>query len=199
MKNALLSTLKKVAPVLLLSTVAAMQAAAATVTTTHTGRGSGTFDGVAFEDVGFVITAFSDSDTVASCGTDCWFNFNISALITIDLPEGGGAYSFVTPTLYASNEGGIRLSAEDGTPLLDGPAGDPWNMATALEPRIGSGELFQWPGINTSGGLLVFNSGETDATFTAAVDTPEVPVPAGIWLFGSGLVGLVSVARRKAH
>ena len=30
------------------------------------------------------------------------------------------------------------------------------------------------------------------------VDTPQVPVPAAAWLFGSGLIGLVGVARRKA-
>ncbi len=34
-----------------------------------------------------------------------------------------------------------------------------------------------------------------DATLTA--DTTVVPVPAAVWLFGSGLVGLAGVARRK--
>ncbi|MFA7387228.1 MAG: VPLPA-CTERM sorting domain-containing protein, partial [Thiohalobacteraceae bacterium] len=27
--------------------------------------------------------------------------------------------------------------------------------------------------------------------------TPEIPVPAAVWLLGSGLIGLVGVARRK--
>ena len=30
-------------------------------------------------------------------------------------------------------------------------------------------------------------------------ETPAVPVPAAVWLFGSGLIGLVGVARRKNH
>jgi hypothetical protein len=30
-----------------------------------------------------------------------------------------------------------------------------------------------------------------------AAVVPEVPVPAAVWLFGSGLIGLVGVARRK--
>lgn len=30
------------------------------------------------------------------------------------------------------------------------------------------------------------------------IDISQVPVPAAIWLFGSGLIGLVFVARRKA-
>ena len=32
---------------------------------------------------------------------------------------------------------------------------------------------------------------------TLAVDVKVVPVPAAVWLFGSGLIGLVGVARRK--
>ena len=35
----------------------------------------------------------------------------------------------------------------------------------------------------------------TGATMTP--NTPAVPVPAAVWLFGSGLLGLVGVARRK--
>ena len=30
------------------------------------------------------------------------------------------------------------------------------------------------------------------------VDVQVVPVPAAVWLFGSGLIGLIGVARRKA-
>jgi hypothetical protein len=30
-----------------------------------------------------------------------------------------------------------------------------------------------------------------------AVAMPAVPVPAAIWLFGSGLIGLVGIARRR--
>lgn len=33
--------------------------------------------------------------------------------------------------------------------------------------------------------------------WTRSTPLPEVPVPAAVWLFGSGLIGLVGVARRK--
>ena len=33
---------------------------------------------------------------------------------------------------------------------------------------------------------------------TLAIDVKVVPVPAAVWLFGSGLIGLVGVARRRA-
>ena len=37
----------------------------------------------------------------------------------------------------------------------------------------------------------------TADTVTAKVGPVVVPVPAAVWLFGSGLIGLVSLARRK--
>jgi hypothetical protein len=39
----------------------------------------------------------------------------------------------------------------------------------------------------------------TDVTYVgASVDVSAVPVPATVWLFGSGLLGLVGVARRRS-
>lgn len=37
----------------------------------------------------------------------------------------------------------------------------------------------------------------TNAVLTYTYETSTVPVPAAVWLFGSGLLGMVSVARRK--
>ncbi len=39
---------------------------------------------------------------------------------------------------------------------------------------------------------------DADGTLTYNVPVSAVPVPAAVWLFGSGLLGLVGVARRKA-
>jgi len=36
-----------------------------------------------------------------------------------------------------------------------------------------------------------------DLMFQTHVDTAVVPIPAAAWLFGSGLLGLVGIARRK--
>ena len=38
----------------------------------------------------------------------------------------------------------------------------------------------------------------TSAYFTGSMSSAPVPIPAAVWLFGSGLIGLVAVARRKA-
>ena len=45
----------------------------------------------------------------------------------------------------------------------------------------------------TSDGVLIADSISTDI-----INTSVVPVPAAVWLFGSGLIGLVGVARRRA-
>ena len=45
-------------------------------------------------------------------------------------------------------------------------------------------------------GLTVNATATFEFTYTAA-PISSVPVPAAIWLFGSGLLGLIGVARRK--
>ena len=39
----------------------------------------------------------------------------------------------------------------------------------------------------------------SDGTGYELVSTSVVPIPAAVWLFGSGLLGLIGVARRKAR
>ena len=48
-------------------------------------------------------------------------------------------------------------------------------------------------------GLPSSNPGSASVTFTGfeQYDTSVVPVPAAVWLFGSGLIGLIGIARRK--
>ena len=48
--------------------------------------------------------------------------------------------------------------------------------------------------------LITFSGGVVNQTMgkTLAVDVQVVPVPAAAWLFGSGLIGLVAVVRRRA-
>lgn len=73
------------------------------------------------------------------------------------------------------NTNGITL--DDLFPLVDdGIAGSP--MTTSPFPGFNAG--FDFTTINAT------NNG-----------TPAVPVPAAAWLFGSGLIGLVGVARRR--
>ena len=45
---------------------------------------------------------------------------------------------------------------------------------------------------------VLFNNGGTFLQVDVRI-VPAVPVPAAVWLFGSGLVGLIGLARRKAN
>jgi hypothetical protein len=96
--------------------------------------------------------------------------------------EAGGQVA-VGFNLFESNPIDATTAQDVWTAMGVGTAGAPNNTATVR--FIG---LF----LNAGGG-----AGFIDDLSATRVD--EVPVPAAIWLFGSGLVGLVGVARRKAR
>jgi hypothetical protein len=57
------------------------------------------------------------------------------------------------------------------------------NILRATSTVLGEGALIQKQAIGSE--------------ITVSVDTSVVPIPAAVWLFGSGLLGLMGVARRK--
>jgi len=104
---------------------------------------------------------------------------------------------------YTTAYGGSSNHCDDGGQnncLYDGkgfgtdgkPAGDKvWMLATV------DGDADGVMGIPMpSGGPFQFFNAGFNATMTGTPDSP-VPVPAAAWLFGSGLMGLVGVARRR--
>ncbi len=72
--------------------------------------------------------------------------------------------------------------------FMGGQSVDNWNWSASMLIAEGI-DTYLIP-INTSQTTLV--GGTVNATMT-----PSVPVPPAVWLFGSGLLGLVGVARRK--
>ena len=108
-----------------------------------------------------------------------------------------GAVVFIE--LFSELSGGGTSAAEiyTGGPLFPN---DPVNWTsyswtTNLGPDVSGGATLQLkvacgavPGCNAS---VDFDN------ITMTTDVSAVPVPAAVWLFGSGLVGLVGVARRK--
>lgn len=50
----------------------------------------------------------------------------------------------------------------------------------------------------TTSGTWDFSAQTSGNTFSWSSSSSVVPVPAAVWLFGSGLLGLVGIARRKA-
>jgi hypothetical protein len=124
---------------------------------------------------------------VASLGIQPW---------NIDNAASIAAQGDSTTGLYESITSGASANWTPGTPgtpsvsltgsALTGPAGA-WTGGLVSAGNVGAGwSLFDGTPYTEKYNITVNG--------TAA---PAVPVPAALWLFGSGLLGLVGVARRK--
>lgn len=77
---------------------------------------------------------------------------------------------------------------------------NPWTIAQT--GNIGNCDLTQDDGIGGSPAMSIaipdmnFNFDFTSIHFDG-YPVPAVPVPPAIWLFGSGLIGFIGIARRK--
>ena len=72
--------------------------------------------------------------------------------------------------------------------LINPDTGDPSGLVLSFLPAEAG-----WVHIGGFADRLV----DTWSPYTITIDTTAVPVPAAVWLFGSGLIGLVGLARRK--
>jgi len=84
-----------------------------------------------------------------------------------------------------------------------GNSGDSFSFGADTDGSVGSGDLMAGAEFtvffsdgSSASALLANTCGLTCSTITVSTVAP-VPVPAAVWLFGSGLLGLVGVARRK--
>ena len=133
------------------------------------------------------------------------FNLPVSPALSSGYKSGT-----IGATLTDTGGGGATLSNMTWGGLIDG--GNAMNLLTAGTLCFGSspgctatvfpvsdGPLFHADGVSTSIGIAMsfdLTAGDT-AEFTTNFEVAPVPVPAAVWLFGSGLLGLISVARRK--
>jgi hypothetical protein len=116
-------------------------------------------------------TAWNTTDNCTS-GVDCMGNGVNGILPLIYDTAPNNAYDGI-------NTGGTI----GGSPMLDGPfAGSNANFDVTSMTFVSSDPEGSLP---------------PNCDFGINCGPPEVPVPAAVWLFGSGLLGLVGVARRK--
>lgn len=140
---------------------------------------------------------FSDDPTVGG-GLDIFYNDSLVDFV-----------SFV-PNLALGDPDFSRIPDDDGLGMLEGLAfGDfgglsgPASVGTLTFDTLMPGTAVFTMGETTDplkgGGFIsaVTFSGQDPMFVGASVKISAVPVPAAVWLFGSGLLGLVSVARRR--
>ena len=131
-------------------------------------------------------------------------NLPVSPPFSPGLKSGNLGYSFSD----TNNDGSASVSNVNWTGLIDG--GSAMSLfasslscggvgcSLSLAP-VSDGPLPHAAGVGTDIGILLdfaLSAGDT-VTFNTRFEVTPVPVPAAVWLFGSGLLGLVGVARRR--
>ena len=143
----------------------------------HLGSGVGLFQNATFFGGGFGFLAPIGSAAAHGPAT---ITFDSTDNYTIHFPVMEAHWNGASEMLGAST-GGITFTCNGAlAPGVGHCQAD--NLIIAAEDTAGfAGQYTQW-------------------SFDVSLDTPhvpDVPVPAAAWLFGSGLLGLVGVARRK--
>jgi PKD repeat protein len=103
----------------------------------------------------------------------------------------------------ASQTSGVApLSVQfDATQSFDPEGGDliyAWEFGDGTAPTLDPTPLhiYQSPGTYFAQLAVEDDFGQIDFS-TIEINVSAVPVPAAVWLFGSGLIGLIGIARRK--
>ena len=185
--------------VLFLTFSAANPARAVPISYTFEGVGTGSLGGTAFTSEQFTISVSADTDLVVVPfpGSSLSRTENLAANISFS-GGSGGIFTVPTSTVVRRDLGDIIFGRLDFNLALFStfrPEYMSYDLIsdigplTDLNPEI---PLNQFSNVPLDTGLLTFSSIDT-ITFQAAV----VPIPAAVWLFCSGLLGMIGIARRK--
>jgi len=160
---------------------------AANFTYTLTGTGSGSLGDTAFADRAFAIVGVGDPATIADCAVaDCRYVDFSSTLVRI---QGLGDFAVSSALRVFNTLGNLGLSrgGAGGLDLYNAfTVPVDYDFAASIGPIPAFASLLQWSSeeVLTSGGVLVFNNGDANGTFSAE----GVPLPSAVWLLGSALV-----------
>jgi len=123
-----------------------------------------------------------------------------SGYLSVAMTTGGDVMAYgsnpvgaTSGSFTVSNNNGDQTTVTNGPYFTlaynDGVTG--WRQADGVSCSTSTDTChLTWSGTNSGGTILGVDLKQT-------VPPSAVPVPAAVWLFGSGLIGLVGVARRK--
>ena len=146
--------------------------------------------------------ALMASFNVVTAGTQLHFDFDANLIMQTILGAGdlGAA---------ASSSMQITINGPSGYQFLWTPNGatggiaggsevsDPFSLNQGIGGTSSFSAASSSPGFNASTAGLAAGFYSMNITMTQTANVSAVPVPAAAWLLGSGLVGLVAVARRR--
>lgn len=123
-----------------------------------------------------------------------------SGLLSVDMASfagGGTTFPFF---------GTVEITGAGDSAFFDltvtAPPSNTWvTYSVSLDAAIWGKTELEWAAILADVTLIAINTDAFDGADTIGVDNfaiSSVPVPAAVWLFGSGLIGLIGLSRRKA-
>lgn len=113
------------------------------------------------------------------------FNFSIGTVS--DLAASATNHSLSLASLSMWDISGLSMSIFGPSGLISGPTG---SGISVTNPSLPAGSSYYAQVSGTATGL-------SGGAYSVAMVASPVPVPAAVWLLGSGLIGLVVVSRRK--
>lgn len=133
---------------------------------------------------------FQDTNPITDAVVNRTFTIDTDALL----------YTYVNNSC-SDNTGLACGSFAQGVDGVSRPLGDVIAMGTVAVPgtTVTQTAGFVWNGVGAirTTQTSVQNRKFTFSNLTLVPDTPQVPVPAAAWLFGSGLLGLAGAARKR--
>ena len=157
----------------------------------------------------FIAASFSVTNTSTMTQSfDISFGLPISPSFTGGYMTGNYSADFVD--LNGDNSAAVNMLAWEGLidgaiqmnlSLFSGSCSSSTPGCSGLIANVSDGPTLYSGAANSTIGIhMKFDLSAGDkVTFNTLFDVTPVPVPAAVWLFGSGLLGLVAVARKKAR
>lgn len=103
-----------------------------------------------------------------------------------------GVSQFSNLSVSTTSEGGVGF-----TPV----PGEDWATFVFAPTSVATGNTetltFSWDSVATASAATILFEVVAGGSSVVPPDPPAVPLPAAVWLFSSGLLGLVGMARRK--